>query len=130
VVVDDIRLSLSDDGQAAARGIDESSRSGCTARVLPAHQPAVDSRIVLRAVSFPFAAPAYAAVYALLFPAPLKQIALALGSRSEKSLSRAFRHCSGTSPVAWRRMAETAPPRAASGKMAARHSKAVIDEPA
>jgi AraC-like DNA-binding protein len=41
--------------------------------------------------------------------APVKQIALELGFRSEKGFSRAFRHWSGQSPGAWRRDANTPP---------------------
>ncbi|HYN61236.1 MAG TPA: AraC family transcriptional regulator [Rubrivivax sp.] len=49
--------------------------------------------------------------------APVKQIALELGFRSEKSFSRAFRHWSGLSPGAWRRDANTPPQQAASGRI-------------
>jgi AraC-like DNA-binding protein len=253
LLVDDIRLSLSDDGQVATLGIDESRELGAlrefclltSLRYLHGFACwVVDSRIVLHQVSFPFPAPAHAAVYGLLFPgpvhfaapragfsfdahylglplgrderalrgmlqhalpltvlqyrrdrllvqrvrellrsrgaelvnaeslaqalhvsprtlhrhlrqegaslqalkdevrharatellcrsrAPVKQIALALGFRSEKSFSRAFRRWSGSSPDAWRRAPKSAPRPAPSGRMASRHAKGVIDESA
>jgi AraC-like DNA-binding protein len=253
LLVDDIRLSISDDGQVATLSIDEARDLGAlrelclltSLRYVHGYACwAVDSRIPLREVSFPFPAPAHAAVYPLLFPgpvrfaaprasfsfdahylglslgrderalramlqhalpltvlqyrrdrllvqrvrellrsrgaelvnaeslaralhvsprtlhrhlhqegasvqalkdevrhalatellrrtrAPVKQIALKLGFRSEKSFSRAFRQWSGCSPEAWRRTPESAPRTAPSGRMAPRHAKGVIDEPA
>ena len=80
LLVDDIQLQLSDDGQLATLVIDEALDLGdlrefcllTSLRYLHGYACwAVDSRIALREASFPFAAPAHAAVYPLLFPGPV-----------------------------------------------------------
>ena len=77
LLTDDIVLSLTDDGQRATLAIAEHRELGAlrefclltSLRYLHGYACwAVDSRITLREVSFPFAAPAHAAVYPLLFP--------------------------------------------------------------
>ncbi len=49
--------------------------------------------------------------------APVKQIALELGFRNEKSFSRAFRQWTGASPIEWRRDATVTSKARASGRM-------------
>jgi len=77
LLVDDITLHLSNDGQLATLGIAEHRELGAlrefslltSLRYLHGYACwAVDSRIALREVAFPFAAPPHAAVYPLLFP--------------------------------------------------------------
>ena len=77
LLTDDIVLSLTDDGQRATLAIAEHRELGAlrefslltSLRYLHGYACwAVDSRITLREVNFPFAAPAHAAVYPLLFP--------------------------------------------------------------
>ncbi len=54
--------------------------------------------------------------------APVKQIALELGFRSEKSFSRAFRQWLGDSPTAWRQGVTVPHGSSASGRMNTRHA--------
>ena len=77
LLTEDIVLSLSDDGQVATLAIAERRELGdlrefcllTSLRYLHGYACwAVDSRIGLREVAFPFAAPPHAAVYPLLFP--------------------------------------------------------------
>ena len=77
LLTEDIVLSLVNDGQRAMLSIAEHRELGVlrefclltSLRYLHGYACwAVDSRITLREVSFPFAAPAHAAVYPLLFP--------------------------------------------------------------
>ena len=81
LLADDIRLSLDDDGQVATLAIDETRDLGAlrefclltSLRYLHGYACwAVDSRIGLREVAFPFAAPAHAEVYPLLVPGPVR----------------------------------------------------------
>ena len=81
LLVDDIELQLSDDGQVATLSITETRDLGrlrefcllTSLRYLHGYACwAVDSRIALREARFPFAAPAHAAVYPLLFPGPVR----------------------------------------------------------
>jgi AraC-like DNA-binding protein len=80
LLADDIHLSLGNDGPFATLSIDEASDLGplrefCLLTSLRYVHGfacwAVDSRITLREVSFPFAATAHADVYPLLFPGPV-----------------------------------------------------------
>ena len=77
LLVDDITLELCDDGHRATLTITEHRELGAlrefclltSLRYVHGYACwAVDSRIVLREVAFPFTAPAHAAVYPLLFP--------------------------------------------------------------
>jgi AraC-like DNA-binding protein len=81
LLTDDIRLGLGTDGAFAALNIDEAGDLGalrefCLLTSLRYVHGfacwAVDSRIALREVSLPFAAPAHADVYPLLFPGPVR----------------------------------------------------------
>jgi AraC-like DNA-binding protein len=81
LLTEDIVLGLSDDGQMATVAIAEHRELGplrefcllTSLRYLHGYACwAVDSRIALREVSFPFAAPPHAAVYPLLFPGALR----------------------------------------------------------
>jgi len=81
LLVDDIRLQLSDDGHVATLAIDEARELGelrefcllTSLRYVHGYACwAVDSRIGLREATLPFAAPPHAAVYALLFPGPVR----------------------------------------------------------
>jgi AraC-like DNA-binding protein len=80
LLTDDIVLSLADDGQVARLTIEETCDLGAlrefclltSLRYLHGYACwAVDSRIALHEAAFPFAAPAHAAVYPLLFPGPV-----------------------------------------------------------
>lgn len=81
LLADDIVLSLADDGQVAMLTITEQRDLGdlrefcllTSLRYLHGYACwTVDSRIALREVAFPFAAPPHAAVYPLLFPGPVR----------------------------------------------------------
>jgi len=81
LLVEDIALHFSDDGEVATLAIDERRDLGplrefcllTSLRYLHGYACwAVDSRIALREAAFPFAAPPHAAVYPLLFPGPVR----------------------------------------------------------
>ncbi len=81
LLVDDIVLSLADDGQVATLAIEERRDLGAlrefclltSLRYLHGYACwAVDSRITLREAAFPVDAPPHAAVYPLLFPGPVR----------------------------------------------------------
>jgi AraC-like DNA-binding protein len=81
LLVDDIVFSLDEGGDVATLRIAETRDLGAlrefclltSLRYLHGYACwAVDSRIALREAAFPFAAPAHAAVYPLLFPGPVR----------------------------------------------------------
>ena len=81
LLVDDIQLHFEDTGDVATLRIEEHRDLGrlrefcllTSLRYLHGYACwAVDSRIALREATFPFAAPAHAAVYPLLFPGPVR----------------------------------------------------------
>ena len=81
LLTEDIVLDLSADGEVAMLGITERRDLGAlrefclltSLRYLHGYACwAVDSRIALREAGFPFAAPAHASVYPLLFPGPVR----------------------------------------------------------